>query len=416
MEDPVMLFSGFVFLSLFIVLGLMFVIILASSLRKKRWKDSYEPHVSMIIPVYNEENNIRGCLRSISNSNYPREKIEIILVDDGSEDRTVEIAKTFKGVRIIKQEHKGKVDALNLGVSKASNNILVTVDCDVEVHRDFIRNIVKPFSDPKVGAVSGAARVTNPNSMLTAFQSIEYSLNSILMDSFSTVFGTAFWFWGAVTSLRKDVLKKVGGFSKRTETEDFEIMIRIKRQGYNTVSTKHAIGMTNVPQKLHSLFKQRIRWWKGMLQTISINKDMFRPKYGIAMMLLIIMQLFWFAFSFLVIPLITYQISYWLPYNMSNLAEALFYLFRWFNLLGPFYALYMIPEWGISFFSIFGILSAVITLAMMIIAFSVFKEEISLRKCLGIFFYFPYTIIINVMIIMSVLSFALRRGRGTFVR
>jgi cellulose synthase/poly-beta-1,6-N-acetylglucosamine synthase-like glycosyltransferase len=414
MEDPVMIFSGFVFLSLFIVLCLMFVIILTSPLRKKRWKDSYEPNVSMIIPVYNEENNIRGCLQAIRNSNYPREKIEIIVVDDGSEDRTVEIAKTF-GVRVIKQEHKGKVEALNLGASKASNNILVTIDCDVEVQKDFIRNIVKPFSDPKVGAVSGAARVAKPNSMLTAFQSIEYILNSLLMDSFSTVFGTSFWFWGAVTSLRKDVLNEVGGFSKRTETEDFEIMIRIKRHGYKTVSTKHAIGMTNVPLKLHSLFKQRMRWWKGTLQTISINKDMLRPKYGISIILLIIMQLFWFVFSFLVIPLITYQIIYWLPYNMVNLAEVLLYLFRWFNLLGPFYAIYMIPEWGVSFFSIFGILSAFITLAMTVIAFLVFKEEISLRKCLGIFFYFPYTIIINVIIIMGALRYASSRGKGSFV-
>jgi cellulose synthase/poly-beta-1,6-N-acetylglucosamine synthase-like glycosyltransferase len=415
MEDPVMAFSGFVFLSLFVVLGLMFVITLTSLLMKKRWKDSHEPSVSMIIPVYNEENNIRGCLQAIRNSDYPRKKIEIIVVDDGSEDRTVETAKGFEKVRVIRQGHKGKVEALNLGASRASNNILVTIDCDVEVQKDFIRNIVKPFSDPKVGAVSGAAKVTKPGSMLTAFQSIEYALNSLLMDSFSTVFGTSFWFWGAVTSLRKDVLNRVGGFSKRTETEDFEIMIRIKRHGYKTVSTKHAIGITKVPLKLHSLFRQRIRWWKGTLQTISINKDMFRPKYGIAIMLLIIMQLFWFAFSFLVIPLITYQIFYWLPYSMTNLAEALFYLFRWFNLTGPFYALYKIPEWGISFVSIFGILSAFITISMTVIAFWVFKEEISLRKCLGIFFYFPYTIIINVIIIMGALKYAISRGKGSFV-
>jgi cellulose synthase/poly-beta-1,6-N-acetylglucosamine synthase-like glycosyltransferase len=254
--------------------------------------------------------------------------------------------------------------------------------------------------------------------MLTAFQSIEYVLNSLLMNSFSSVFGTSFWFWGALTSLRKDVLKKVGGFSKRTETEDFEIMIRIKRHGYRTVSEKDAVGMTKAPSGLRSLFKQRKRWWKGTLQTISVNRDMFRPKYGVAIMLLIIMQLFWFVYSFLVIPLITYQIIYWLPYNMGNITDTFLYIFRWFNLWGPFHVIYMIliSEWEVSFYSIFGILSAVITVVMTFIAFWVFREGIGIRKSLGIFFYFPYTIIINVIIIIGALSYILRRGKGSFVR
>ena len=154
-----MFFSGIVFLSLFIILGLMFLVTLIASFRKKKWNSSYEPDVSIIIPMYNEEKNIRDCLQAIRNSNYPEKRIEIIMVDDGSTDKSVEIAKGFRDVKVIEQKHKGKVDALNLGASKASHNILITIDCDVTVKKDFIRNIVKPFSDSKVGAVSGAARV-----------------------------------------------------------------------------------------------------------------------------------------------------------------------------------------------------------------------------------------------------------------
>lgn len=417
MEDPVMLFSGAVFLSLFAVLSLMFLVTLIASLKKKEWKTSYEPRVSVIIPMYNEERNVGKCLKALLDSDYPKEKTEIIMVDDGSTDRSVETAKGFENVKVIRQDHKGKVEALNLGCSKASNEILITIDCDVSVTRDFIRNMVKPFSNPKVGAVSGAARVSDPGSILTALQAIEYAYNSLLMDSFSTVFGTSFWFWGAVTSVKKSVLKKVGGFSNRTVTEDFEIMVRIKRHGYRTVSTREAVGMTNVPDTLKSLFHQRIRWWKGTLQTLSFNMGMFRPKYGIAMMLLIFMQLFWFFYSFLVIPLIAYQIVYWLPYNLATFGDTFLYLFRWFNLWGPFQVIYMIiiSKWEVSFYSIFGVLSALVTLAMTAVAFWVFREEVGVRKSLGVFFYFPYTIIINVIIIMGALSFVFRR-KGTFVR
>lgn len=415
MEDPILVFSGMVFLSLFVVLGFMFIITLAASFKKKTWDSDYEPHVSIIIPVYNEEKNIRNCLEAIQQSDYPEEKKEVILVDDGSTDRTVKIARKFKGVRIVSQKHKGKVDALNLGISNSSKNILITLDSDVMVERDFIRNIVKPFSDPNVGAVSGAAKVANGNTILTAFQSIEYVYNSLLMDSFSKVFGTSLWFWGALSSFRKDILLKVGGFKKTSETEDFDAMVRIKRHGYKTISTKNAVGRANVPSNMVSLFRQRIRWWKGSLQTLSKNLDMFSPKHGIAIMLLIFTQFFWFVYSFLVIPLISYQILYWIPYNSATLADLSFYLFRWFNLLGPFYALYKIPEWGVSMVSIFGILSGIITLFMIGLAFITFKEKMGIRKYFGVFFYFPYTMIINIMIIMGALRYALSRGKGSFV-
>ncbi len=415
MEDPVMIFSGIVFLSLFIVLGLMLVITLISGLKKKMWNSEYEPEVSIIVPVYNGEDNIAACLEAIENADYPEDKKEVIVVDDGSTDRTAQVAESFGNVHVIRQEHRGKVDALNLGVSKAANNIVITIDSDVMIERDFIKNIVKPFSDKNVGAVSGAAKVANENSFLTAFQSIEYLYNSLLMDSFSNVFGTSFWFWGAVSSFRKDVLMKAGGFTKDSETEDFETMVRIKRLGYRTVSTRHAVGRTRVPGDLISLFRQRIRWWKGSLQTIIGHRDMFTPRYGIAMMLLVFMQFFWFVYSFLAIPLIIYQIFYWIPYNSATLLELSFYLFRWFNLIGPFYALYKIPEWGVSLTSIFGILSAVLTLFMITLSFKTFREGRGIRKWLGVFFYFPYTIIVNMMIIMGAVSYAFG-GRRSFVK
>ncbi|MCX6818099.1 MAG: glycosyltransferase [Candidatus Aenigmarchaeota archaeon] len=416
MDDPVMLFSGALFFLLFLILGFMFMVVTVAFFKRKRWPDAYEPFVSVIIPAFNEEKTIGPCLEALRESHYPRDKVEIILVDDGSTDGTVDIAEKFGGIKVAKQHHGGKVAALNLGLSEAKSEIIITIDSDVKVERNFIKNIVRPFSDSKVGAVSGAAKAANDNKMLTSFQAIEYVYHSLVMDSFSAVFGTSFWFWGAVASYRKESLDRAGGFSSSTSSEDLDMVVNIKKAGYKTLSVGNAAGRTFVPSSVKSLFRQRIRWWKGTLQMMRKNRGMFRPSQGMTLMFFFFSQMFWIIFSFLAIPLITYQVFYWLPYNMASASDLFLYLFRWFNITGPLYALYMIPEWGINPLSIFGILSGVMSLVMMIFAFAFFREKITVRKALGIFFYFPYTLLMNVMIMAGALEYALNRGKGTFIK
>jgi cellulose synthase/poly-beta-1,6-N-acetylglucosamine synthase-like glycosyltransferase len=416
MEDLVMQFSVVLFLSLFAVLGLFFAVTVAAFLKKRTWDDSFQPEVSVLIPAYNEENNIKACLDAVMEAEYPKDRIEIMVIDDGSSDKTLEIAGGFRGVKILKQAHKGKVGALNLGLSKAGGEVVITLDADVVIEKDFFRNVVKPFSDPKVGVVSGVAKVANSGNMLSTFQSIEYVYSSLIMDSFSTVFGTSFWSWGALASYRKSALLKAGGFSSRTEAEDFDIMVEVKKFGYKTLSAGNARGRTVVPSSMAPLFKQRMRWWKGMLQTMSSHRDVFGRKPDGFIMFLFFTRLFWFFYSILAIPVITYQIIYWLPYNSATLLDVFFYLFRWFNLVGAFYVLYKIPEWGISLTSIFGVLAGIMTVFMILVSLKMFGEKIGIKKCIAVFFYFPYTILMGIMTIMGALIYALNRGKGTFIK
>jgi cellulose synthase/poly-beta-1,6-N-acetylglucosamine synthase-like glycosyltransferase len=417
MEDPIMLFSGSVFMALFAVLSFTFIVTIAGFFKKRRWSNGYEPKVSVVIPCYNEEKNIGACLEAVKNAGYSNEKMEIIVVDDGSSDRSIEIAKKFGGVRVLEQKHKGKVEALNLGSSRATGEIIITLDADVVIESSSIKNMVAPFSDPKIGAVSGVANVKNSgHNMLSAFQSIEYAYLSLIMDSFSTVFGTSFLFCGALAGFRKDVLASIGGFSKRTEAEDFDIIMQVKRAGYKTLSMKGAVGKTVVPSEIIPLFRQRARWWNGIIQSLRKNFDMLHPKYGIVMLLIFSIQLFWLVYSFIAIPMILYQIFYWIPYNSASLFDLSFYLFRWFNLIGIFYAMYMLPRWGVSFLSIFGILAGFITLFMILISFRVFKEKMGIRKYMGVFFFFPYTLLMNMMIISGAVAHVFKRGKGTFIK
>jgi hypothetical protein len=96
-------------------------------------------------------------------------------------------------------------------------------------------------------------------------------------------------------------------------------------------------------------------------------------------------------------------VLYWLPFNTESASAAFWYFFRWFTISGPFYVLYKIPEWGISLYSIFGVLSGFISTAMIIISIRKFKDKYTMRNIIAISLYFPYTILLNTLIALSII-------------
>ncbi|MDO5836783.1 MAG: glycosyltransferase [Methanobacterium sp.] len=133
--------------------------------------DDRLPEVSVVVPAHNEELNIGFCLESLIASRYPEGKMEIILVDDGSQDKTIEKAKSFetparemgKKLKIIAKPHTGKVQALNTGLKSTRGSIIITIDADARMARDAIHNIVVPFvNEPEVGAATGYIEITVP--------------------------------------------------------------------------------------------------------------------------------------------------------------------------------------------------------------------------------------------------------------
>ena len=403
MKDVIMLLSSVLFGILFFFLVFIFSIFIISKFFKRSYV-RFEQKVSIIVPAYNEGKNIKDCLDSIYDSNYPKEKIEIIVVDDGSTDNTVKIVKKYDEIKILKQNHLGKVEALNLGAKKASHEILLTVDADTMLDKDCIKELVKPFSDKMIGATTGNNNVRNKKSMISIFQNVEYHFSNLIRNSFSTVFKNGIWFSGSLACYRKSALQKIGYFKKDTLAEDQDIALEIKKYGMKTINVSTAIGYTIVPTKIKELYKQRSRWWIGTLQSIVKNKELFSLKSSPSLIFLYVNQFWWSFYAFLSLPLIIYQINYWLPYNSASLYSLSSYLFKWFSLLGPVSVLYHIPAFGISIYSIFGVLSGIMTTVLSIAALSQFKDRISFKNIFAIFFYFPYTIVLNTIILISLLK------------
>jgi cellulose synthase/poly-beta-1,6-N-acetylglucosamine synthase-like glycosyltransferase len=395
-----------------VVLSVWFSIAVAFFLkpRKNEYKPPAFPRVSIVIPAYNEEKNIARCINSIRNSEYPKSRIEIIVVDDGSTDNTVRICRQL-GVRVLEQNHRGKVEALNRGINNSSSDLIITIDADTLVDRYSIREIVKPMNKLNIGAVSGIAKVKNKKTMLGVFQNVEYAYLQFVRETISSIVKASPGICGAFTCFRKESLKKAGGFSKKTSSEDFDIALQIKKAGYDIVLEPKATAYTVVPQTMRSLFKQRFRWTKGILQSILLHKNFMRKSPSASYVLLV--HMFWFIVAMFSIPVIAYNVLYWISPE-SSLLGIFYYLFKWFSFAGIINMIYMIPVWGINVVYIFGIVAGILTFLLMLIALRRYREKIDARNFIGMFFYFPYTLLLNITLVGGVIYFIVKKGKGNF--
>ncbi|GEM_PF-1311052 len=404
MVNVMLVLAGAVFGSMLLFLMIVLSVFIAATLKKEKKYGTYTPNVSIIIPAYNEAAAIRECLDSVLRLDYPKHKTEIIVVDDGSEDRTADIARAYgkHGVKLIRTRHEGKPAALNAGIKKAKYNILFTVDSDTVLDRKCLAEIVKPLADRTIAATTANCRVKNKSSLLGMFQNIEYHYNNLISNSFSKAFNQGSWFFGAIACYRKDALQRIGLFKQGALAEDMQAALEIAKSGYKAMNIKSAIGYTHVPESIKELYRQRYRWSIGGMQAVMKNRKAFSRKTSPSTYFLGFTQFWGPVYSLLCLPIIAYLVAYWLPYNSSSFMSLFLYLFRWFSITGIFYVIYKISAWGIAYYTLFGILSGILSTAMILASLNMYKDR-SLKNLAPIFFYFPYTILLNSIIIISVI-------------
>ena len=228
----------------------------------------YYPSVCAVISCLNEGETIHQTLRSIHGS-YPR--LRIIVVDDGSTDETYALASAFAEshpeVTVIRLPARGgKSSAINLALNYSDDEIVLTLDSDSEFGKDAIFNIVQPFGDAKVGAVSGSILVRNPyDSICTMLQAYEY-LNSILVGRiFSSRIGMLSIASGAFAAFRRVAVDAGYGWDAGPG-EDADITIRLRKSGWKGRFEPAAEGFTNAPIRFRQLFKQRLRWDRSLVR------------------------------------------------------------------------------------------------------------------------------------------------------
>lgn len=289
----------FFFYSVFLPLALLHV----------RWSDQTVepthpyPTVSIIVPAYNEESCIGASIRALQQTDYPAQKMEILVVDDGSTDDTYEAAtkQADETVTILQKQNGGKYTALNHGLEHATGEIIVTVDADSLLEENTLNTIVGNFQqDQSLGAIAGNLTVANQHSPLTKLQELEYIVGIQLFRRAYDAVNTVIVVPGAFGAYRRDVLDRVGGFDGDTLTEDRDATVQILRAGSGTRASE-ALCRTEAPESISGLYKQRLRWYRGTVQTLLKHRAVFRKsEYGYLYSLAFPME----AFSVMAVPII----------------------------------------------------------------------------------------------------------------
>ncbi|HEY0105188.1 MAG TPA: glycosyltransferase, partial [Rhizomicrobium sp.] len=240
-------------------------------------------HVSVIVPAYNEEKVIVKTVERILGSDH--KDLEVIVIDDGSQDDTMSVLRAAFGdnqrVALVRVANGGKAAALNVGLERATGDILVALDADTQFQADTIPRLVRWFADPEIGAVAGNAKVGNRTNMITRWQALEYIVAQNLERRALAALGTLTVIPGAVGAWRKSVLQAMGGFHSDTLAEDQDLTIGIQVRGARVRFDPSAIAWTEAPASFRGLARQRFRWAFGTLQCLWKYRELtFNPRYG----------------------------------------------------------------------------------------------------------------------------------------
>lgn len=248
----------------------------------KKTKEKYQPPVTVIVPAYNESKVIVKTIKTLLESTYP--KLLIYIIDDGSTDNTLGLLlSNFSGltnISIYTQKNAGKNSALNFGFSLARTEIVITLDADTLLKPNAIEKLVRHFEDNNIGAVAGNAKVGNRTNLLTKMQAIEYIVNQSLDRRAFAKLNAITVVPGAVGAWRKEAVIKCGGFHSDTLAEDADTTLLILTHGYRIKYEDEAIGLTEAPESVKALLRQRFRWIFGTFQVgWKHRRTLFNPKY-----------------------------------------------------------------------------------------------------------------------------------------
>ena len=241
------------------------------------------PTVTIVVPCYNEENTISRTVESLLSLEYPKDKLKIILVDDGSKDGTWELIKTFSinpQIEIYKKENGGKHTAMNLALEKTDSMFVGGLDADSFVHPQALVRIIQMFDDEEIMAVSPSIIVHEPKNIIQKAQKAEYDMSVYNKKMFGFL-GAIHVTPGPFSIFRKKVFDDLGPYRKAHNTEDQEIALRMQEAGYRIDHCPDAYVHTVSPHTVAKLYRQRLRWIYGFIKNaFDYRRLIFRKKYG----------------------------------------------------------------------------------------------------------------------------------------
>lgn len=259
---------------------------------KKRHKLNHFPFVSILVPVYNCEEFLFDCLASLAHQSYPLDRLEVIVLDNGSQDGTFERFNKATKSKLNLSWHsivgKGKAWALNSGIHLARGEYIINIDCDLRLDRHSVLNAISYLEEHKdIGAATGYLVISKPmksaaprHKVLGGLEFLEYCTVFGVGRSFQSVFDSLYTLSGAYSIFRREVLLKTILYGKDTVSEDTELTFQLyaRAKKYKVVSIPSAIAYLFPIESWGDLYSQRLRWQRGQLEVSAKHQDMMDYK------------------------------------------------------------------------------------------------------------------------------------------
>lgn len=242
------------------------------------------PGVTIIVPAWNEEETLKGTIESLLAIDYPKEKLKIFLVDDGSTDGTWEIMNSYSShpqIMSIRKENGGKHTAVNLALEKATTEFVGCLDSDSFVDSQALRRIMTYFeNNSETMAVCPSIVVHKPKGLTQIIQRVEYDW-AVFRKKILGILNANYVTPGPFSIYKREVFEKIGYFRAAHNTEDMEIAFRMQSNHMKIDQCEDAFVYTTVPNTIKKLYKQRLRWIYGFIMNAwDYRHVMFKKKYG----------------------------------------------------------------------------------------------------------------------------------------
>ncbi len=214
------------------------------------------PTVSLITPTYNEENVIEEKIKNILELKYPEDKIEFLVVDSNSSDKTQIIINKFPEIKlVIQNEAKGKLSAINHAIKLAKNDIIVISDANAIMEKDALLQLCKPFADQSIGCVGAKYNAVGDSATKLISHERDYREREHELWRIETVFDSCF-VCGELFAFRKKLIQKM---NEDTLGDDLDASIQVRGKGYKVVYQPLAVVYEKVPQSINDFKLQKIR-------------------------------------------------------------------------------------------------------------------------------------------------------------
>jgi cellulose synthase/poly-beta-1,6-N-acetylglucosamine synthase-like glycosyltransferase len=362
--------------------------------RRRRAPERFS-RLTVIIPAHNEARYIGAAIESVLAAAFEGKK-QVIVVDDGSRDRTAAIARRYP-VTLLRQRHRGKSNALNLALRHATGELVAVVDGDSAIHQDALRYAVAGFNAPDVGAVCAVIKVKNRQTFLGMWLHLEQLYSSLTRSLLAKV-NSNIVAAGPLSLFRKRVLDELGGFQTKGFAEDADVAIRIIRAGYRIEYAEQAVTETNMPVTLKGFFRQRNRFARGWVNFLKRHLKLDRTFMQIYTMPL---ALFNYSQAVIMALITLYNIgsgyyTYFVAQGVWLNWSVVMFLVGWLTIFGIVNWFWSVASGAtpLTMFVAIGLAASLLSYPLYFIAVIRYDKRITLRHLIAITFMFPFWLVV----------------------